>query len=91
MEYDYPHYIAHALEINHYFPNLLSCFNFFQNLFWETELRIMVSGDGKYLVLFYTGCLRKKPPKINIENIQKLKKKKFCNQKLKKFNFLIFL
>ena len=72
MEYDYPHYIAHALEINHYFPNLLSCFNFFQNLLWETELRIMVSGDGKYLVLFYTGCFRKKPPKVKIENTPKL-------------------
>ena len=91
MEYDYPHYIAHALEINHSFPNLVSRFDFFPNLIRETELRIVVSGDGKYLVLFYTGCFRKKPPKINIENIQKLKKKKFCNQKLKKFNFLIFL
>ena len=75
MEYDYPNFFAQALEINHSFPNLLSCFNFFQKTLRETELRIMVSGDGKYLALFYTGCLSKKPPKIIIENIQKLKKK----------------
>ena len=74
LEYDYPNFVAHALEINHSFPNLLSCFNFFQNPLRETELRMMVSGGGKYLVPFYTGCLSKKPPKKIIENIQKLKK-----------------
>ena len=36
----------------------------------------MVNGDGKYLALFHTGCLRKKAPppkkkKKKIENIQK--------------------
>ena len=44
----------------------------------------MVNGDGKYLALFHTGCLRKKAPppkkkkKKKIENIQKCKKKFFA-------------
>ena len=42
------------------------CFHvltFFQKLSRETELRIIVNGDGKYLMLFYTGCFRKKSSK----------------------------
>ena len=86
LEYDYPNFVAHALEINNFFPNLLSCFIFFQSALRETELRITVSGDGKYPVLFYTGCLNKQLPKIIIENIQKLKKKLILRS-----NFVIFL
>ena len=46
----------------------------------------MVNGDGKYLALFHTGCLRKKAPP------QKKKKKKLkIFKNVKKNFFAIFI